>query len=118
MRIPLLQWTGLLAAPLAWVVQLVVGWGVEEAACGEGGSRWGVPTEPVEAGLTAAAAAVALIGVLSAFVLLRESRRNVFDPRGRVSFMATSGLLASAVFLGLILMGGLGAVVLPECHQG
>jgi RND superfamily putative drug exporter len=67
---------------------------------------------------TAAAAAVALIGVLSAFVLLRESRRNVFDPRGRVSFMATSGLLASAVFLGLILMGGLGAVVLPECHQG
>ncbi len=118
MKISLLQWTGLLAAPLAWAVQLVVGWGVEEAACGKGGMRWGIPTEPVEAAVTATAAAVALVGVVAASALLRETRLRTIDPRGRVSFMAASGLLASGVFLGLILMGGLGAIVLPECRPG
>ena len=38
-RLELLQWFGLLAAPLAWAVQLVVGFGVAEASCARAGGR-------------------------------------------------------------------------------
>ena len=41
-----MQWFGLLGAPLAWTVQLVLGFGVTEARCGVGGSRWGVVSTP------------------------------------------------------------------------
>jgi hypothetical protein len=118
MRISLLQWFGLLGAPLAWAVQLVVGYGLEEADCSAGGMRWGLSTEPWQVALTACAAAIALAGGVSALILLREIRGRGGDPLGRVSFMAAGGVLVSGVFLSLILLGGLGAIVLPECEQG
>ena len=52
-----MQWFGLLGAPLAWTVQLVVGFGVTEARCEPGGSRWGVSVDTWEITLMIAAGA-------------------------------------------------------------
>lgn len=115
---PLLLWTGLLAAPLAWTGQLVVGYGVEEADCSAGGSRWGLDTTTWELALTIAAGTIAAAGVAAALLTLSRVRGQEPDPHGRIGFLAGGGVLVSAVFLALIVLGGTAAVYLEPCVPG
>ena len=41
-RLSVVQWIGVVVAPLAWTGQHVVGYGVGEARCSVGGLRWGI----------------------------------------------------------------------------
>jgi hypothetical protein len=113
----LLLFHGLLAAPLAWTAQLVVGYGIGEADCSAGGSRWGIHAGTWELVVTAAAAAVALTGLVTAVWMLVEQRRASGDARGRIDFMAAGGILVSSVFIALILLGGIGSLYIARCHQ-
>jgi len=104
---------GLLAGPLAWTAQLVVGYGIGDAACSEAGTRWAVDSQAGEAALTAVAAAGAFSGhALSAWLCRRT--RNGHD---RVAFMACGGVLVATVFLVLILLGGIAALSIAHCRQ-
>jgi hypothetical protein len=113
----LLLFHGLLAAPLAWSAQLVVGYGIGEADCSAGSRRWGIDSEAAELALTAAAGAIALTGLLTAAWLLVEERRQGGDDRGRIAFMAGGGVLVSAIFVALILLGGIASLAISHCHQ-
>ena len=113
----LLLFHGLLAAPLAWTGQLVVGYGIGEADCSAGSGRWGIDSQTSELALTAAAAAIALTGLLTAGWLLVEARRAGGDERGRIEFMASGGVLVSAIFVVLILLGGIAVLYISHCHQ-
>ncbi|HEU5010250.1 MAG TPA: hypothetical protein VFT33_06105, partial [Gaiellaceae bacterium] len=111
-------WVGLLAAPLAWATQLLLGWGSEELACT--GERASTTVAGLELGhfvvvVSFAAATVALGGLVVA-VTSRLSVRD--DALGRVSFMAAAGILVSAVFLGAIVLAGSAALVLDPCEAG
>jgi uncharacterized membrane protein len=113
-RLELLQWFGLLAAPLAWATQLVVGYFVTQAACGgAGGVRsWTIP-------LTALAAAVAVGAQVSAFTLYRELQEVEQDapgPAGRLRFLAVAALVGNVLFFALIALGGLGAIFHVPCR--
>jgi hypothetical protein len=111
-------WFGLLGAPLAWAGQLVVGYGVEEADCSAGGMRWGIESGTWEVALLVAASLVALLGGVASLLVLVRVRRRGRDPRGRVEFMAAGGVLVSAVFLALIVLGGAASVYLEPCMRG
>jgi len=119
-RLELLQWFGLLAAPLAWAVQLVVGFGAADANCARGGGRWGIDVEAWEIALTAAAATVAVAAEISAARLYRELR-NVEDdapgPRGRLHFFSVAALVGNVLFLGLIALTAFGALSHLGCEQ-
>jgi hypothetical protein len=109
---------GLLAAPLAWTAQLVVGYGVGEAACSVAGMRWGIEPTTWALALTAATGAVGLSGLATAGGLARELRRGSSDdPRGRVEFMAAGGVFVSATFLALIVLGGVASLYVEACRQ-
>jgi len=115
-----LQWFGLLAAPAAWTVQLVVGYGATVAACSAAGRRWNVSVPTWEIALAAAAAAVALAGEAAAVAAWRTTRSIDEDappPEGRIHFFADASLVANVVFLVLILLGGIGAAHLGVCRQ-
>src|SRR5581483_801965 len=110
---------GLLAAPLAWTVQVVLGFGVTQAACGS--ARIGVAMKPWEIGLTVGAGAVALAAQACAVLLLRRLRPVEYDdpgPRGRLYFFAVAALLGNTLFLGAIALTGTGAVDHLPCSQG
>jgi hypothetical protein len=119
-RLEFLQWFGLLAAPLAWAVQLVAGFGVADANCARAGSHWGIAVETWEIALTAGAATVAVCAQLSAFALYRELRDVEDDapgPRGRLHFFSVASLVGNALFLELIALTAAGVLSHLGCRQ-
>jgi len=118
LSIEALVWFGVGGGALAWAVQLVLGAEVEETHCTPVGRRWGIDTLTWEIALTAGCGVVALASAAAALLVYREARRHRGDRRGRIAFLAPGGILASGVFLALILLGGIGASVLETCVQG
>jgi hypothetical protein len=115
-----LQWFGLLGAPLAWTVQLVMGFGVTEADCSAGGARWGLGVDTWEISLMAVTGAVVVLAEVSAVGLYLATRDVAYDdppPLGRRRFFVTASSLGNVLFLAMILMSGLAAVYHTPCHQ-
>ncbi|HEY4347518.1 MAG TPA: hypothetical protein VGM80_08005 [Gaiellaceae bacterium] len=116
-RIEMLQWFGLLAAPLAWISQLVLGSFFAEAHCEA--SQWGTGWSPAVVGLTAAAALVAIAAEAAAarvFVELRTVDEDSPGPSGRRRFFAVGGLVGNALFLVAILTSGITVVAVNGCR--
>jgi hypothetical protein len=113
-----LLWFGFGGGALAWAAQLVVGSESEENRCTQAGIRIGVDSHAYTMVATALAGAVALAAIGASLYAFREIQRSGGDRRGRFVFLATSGLLANAIFLALILLGGIGSLVLDQCVQG
>lgn len=105
-------WLGLLAAPAALALQLVLGYGAEEADCAPGSGAWDFSSHTVNAILFALAGAVSIVGLATA---LASSRR---EAGGRVAFMAYAGVLVSALFGALVVMTGVGVLSLEPCTPG
>ena len=115
-----MQWFGLLGAPLAWTVQLVLGYGVTEARCEPGGSRWGVSVDTWEISLMIAAGAVVIFAEVCATALYYATRDVSYDdaaPLGRRHFFVTASSLGNVLFLMIILLSGIGIVSHSPCHQ-
>ena len=118
-RLELLQWFGLLAAPLAWTAQLLAGLAVAGARCTPAGARWGISVEGWEIALGAAAGTVAVCAELSAVTLYRELRDVEDDapgPRGRLHFFSVASLAGNVLFLALITLTAVGAAAHTGCR--
>ena len=115
-----LQWFGLLGAPLAWTVQLVLGFGVAEARCDPGSMRWGIALDTWQIALMGAAGAVVVLAEAAAVGLYFATRHVPYDgppPLGRRRFFVTAASLGNILFLAIILMSGLAAVYHTPCQQ-
>ena len=116
----LLQWFGLLGAGLVWAAWLVLGFGVTVANCGRGGQRWGIDLSTWQVALMAAAGALVVLSWAAAISIVLETRgREDSDPPpwGRRHFFAVGAALGDVLFLVIIVIGGIAAVVHPECRQ-
>ena len=116
-RRELLQWFGLVAGPCAWMAQLAGGYTVTLASCSAGG-RPSIARVPIEVGLTAVAAAVAIAAEAAAFLVYRELQSvatNGVAPPGRQRFFAVGSLAGNALFLVAILLGGIGVLAQTAC---
>jgi hypothetical protein len=119
-RLELLQWFGLLAAPLAWTVQLVAGIGIAGASCAPAGSRWGISVAAWQIAIAAAAGTVAVCAELSAATLYRELREVEDDapgPRGRLHFFSVAALVGNVLFMALITLTAVGVLSHVGCRQ-
>ncbi len=115
-----LQWFGLFGAALAWTVQLVLGFGVAQAACSRGGAAWGIDVDAWELGLMLAASVLVLLSEAGAVTVLLETRSVEHDgppPWGRRHFFAAGAAVGNVLFLGAVLLGGIGAIVHGMCVQ-
>jgi hypothetical protein len=115
----LLAWYGVLGAPLAWTVELLAGYGTQEAACSAGSTSTSLSGNANSAigVLTAAMLLVAIGSALAA----RATRRalaagEISDPRGRVEFMARVGTIGSLLFTLAIVLSGIPIFALDSCH--
>jgi hypothetical protein len=109
---PLLMWYGFLGGALAWATQLVVGSGLEDAACSQGNAD----TKGWIVAATVLLGAFALGSSGAGFLTLRWAERRG-DARGAVTFLGLTGILAGVFFVVLIALGGLQLASLDSCHQ-
>jgi hypothetical protein len=101
--------------PIAWGVQLLVGYGLVQFGCGFG-AKWPV---------LALIAAAGLVTLLAGYVAVRHWRRlssrghadidDLDDPEGAETFVAISGTLLCAVFFLAILVTGLTELIAYPC---
>jgi len=113
---PAVTWYGVVGAPAAFALFHLAGVSASEAAC----SPVGIPGSFDTWSLVFTVAAVlAALGAEAAAILTyrvtRESGKEL--PASRVHFLSVIGITVGVLFLALILMGGVGSLVLPECVQ-
>jgi hypothetical protein len=129
-RLSVLQWLGVVVAPLAWTGQHVVGYGVGQARCSVAGTNWGIGFDTWQLAILAAAALLILLSEAAAVTVFRATREvNYGDgppqegrwagvvPYSRLHFFATAAMVANVLFLTVVLLDGLGSVFGSLCAQ-
>jgi hypothetical protein len=119
-RLEALQWFGLFGGALAWTAQFVVGFGIAQAECSQGGSRFGIDPKTWEAAAFAAAAFVVVLAEVAAIAVVRATRNSEYDgppPTGRRRFFALASTAANVLFLAIVLETGLGSLHHFPCGQ-
>ena len=127
-RLGIVQWIGVVVAPLAWALQHVVGYGIAQARCSIGGEHWGISNSVWELALLACAASLVLLSEAAAIAVFRETREvNYGDgppgdgrwdgrlPYTRLHFFATAAMVANVLFLAALLMDGLASALEKAC---
>ncbi len=109
-------WFGVAAPPLAWVVQLLAGWMVDEARCSQGSIRWGIDDHLWQAVISGLCVVVAIAGLAAAIATWRAVQAGAGDARGRVAFLATTSVSAALLFVLLTVMTGVAVVSLGPCQ--
>jgi hypothetical protein len=129
-QLSVIQWIGVVVAPLAWTGQHVVGYGVGQARCSVAGSAWGIGYDTWQLAILVVAALLVLVSEAAAvtvFVATRET--NYGDgpagegrwagavPYTRLHFFATAAMVANVLFFTVIFLDALGSVAATLCAQ-
>jgi hypothetical protein len=128
-QLSVVQWIGVVVAPLAWTGQHVVGYGVGQARC-EVGANWGIGYDTWQLALLAAATLLVLVSEAAAVTVFLATRDTNYGdgppgdgrwggavPYSRLHFFATAAMVANVLFLVVILLDGLVAVADTLCAQ-
>jgi hypothetical protein len=129
-RLSVVQWIGVVVAPLAWTAQHVVGYGVGEARCNVGGLSWGIGYDTWQLAILAVACLLVVVSEAAAVAVFVGTRETNYGdgppgsgrwegavPYSRLHFFATAAMVANVLFLTVILMDGLAAVFDSLCVQ-
>lgn len=113
-------WYAILAAPLAWITQLVVTYSLEEwFACSpsatDEGTILGLDVRTFALGVTLVLGAIAVAGGVVAGRCLRRIR-NGGDITARARWMAYAGLLNSVLYLFIIVANIAPPLILRVCE--
>jgi hypothetical protein len=129
-QLSVVQWIGVVVAPLAWTGQHVVGYGVGEARCSVAGMRWGISYDSWQLAIMAAALLLVVVSEAAAvtvFLATRETNYGDGPPKAgrwggavpytRLHFFAMAAMVANVLFFVVILLDGLGSVFSTLCAQ-
>jgi hypothetical protein len=115
-RRSLLMWFGVAGPPIAWAVQLLAGWMLDEAHCGRGTNAFVGHDHLWQAVISLVAIAVAVAGTFAALSTLRAVRGGGGDARGRADFLAVTSLSAALLFVLLTTITLVGVLSVPACR--
>lgn len=111
-------WFAVLGAPLAYVVQLGLGYWLAEAECSPTGGMWGISLAAWGIVVGSISAAIAAVAGLTALWLFRcAGDYNGAPPDGRTAFLGVIGMTVSSLFLALILISAAGILTYHVCNQ-
>ena len=119
-RSELLQWFGLFGGAAAWPLQHGALFFLSSARCNPAGSRWAFGMTGWQIGVTVAAAIVALAAEAAAVVTALRTSELAHDgppPLGRIHFFAVAASVGNVLFVGAILLDGIGAGWWSHCGQ-
>jgi hypothetical protein len=132
--VPLLLWFAVLGGAAAWTAHLFFGWGIEEIACSPAARSPDVLGVSTAVWIGAVTVVLALLTVAAGLLAYRFWRQaggsgpndhiepdggeaeSIEEVRGgRVAFMALFGLASNALFLLIIVYGGVSLLLLRPC---
>ena len=129
-QLGIVQWIGVMVAPLAWTGQHIVGYGVGEARCNQSVMSWGISYDTWQLALIASAGLLVLVSEAAAVAVFLATREaNYGDgppedgrwggavPYSRLHFFATAAMVANILFLAAIFMDGFAGVFNTICVQ-
>ncbi len=129
-QLSMVQWIGVVVAPLAWTGQHVVGYGIGEARCSVAGMHWGIGFDVWQLTLLGCSVLLILVSEAAAVVVFLATRETNYGdgppgegrwggetPYARLHFFATAAMIANVLFLAIVLMDELGAVFDHLCVQ-
>jgi hypothetical protein len=129
-QLSVVQWIGVVVAPLAWTGQHVVGYGVGQARCSVAGPAWGIGYDTWQLAILVAAALLVLVSEAAAVTVFLATRETNYGdgpagdgrwggavPYTRLHFFATAAMVANVLFFTVIFLDGLGAVFNTLCAQ-
>jgi hypothetical protein len=129
-QLSVVQWIGVVVAPLAWTGQHVVGYGVGQARCSVGGLNWGIGFDTWQLAILAAAVLLVLISEAAAVAVFLATREaNYGDgppeegrwggavPYTRLHFFATAAMVANVLFFVVVFLDGFASVFDSLCVQ-
>ena len=108
-----------LGPPIAWAVQLVSGYALEEAACSAAPGATPTVANPtailwgISIGAFAVAGLAGVTGLVSWMGTRAVDQRD--EPTGRVAFLGVAGALAALVFLEAIILSAIAFVPFDPC---
>jgi hypothetical protein len=117
-RSELLQWFGLFGGAAAWTCQHGALFFLSSAHCNPAGTRWGLSVLGWQIGITAAAAVVTLAAEAAAVATVFRTLEFEHDgppPLGRIHFFALAASVGNVLFLGAIVLNGIGAGWWSSC---
>jgi hypothetical protein len=117
-RFEVLQWFGLLGGAAAWTCQHAALFILASARCNPSGSRWGLGITGWQIGITVAAGIVALAAEVAAVTTALRTRELEEDdppPFGRIHFFALAASAGNVLFLGAIVLDGIGSAWWSPC---
>ena len=128
-QLSVIQWIGVVVAPLAWTGQHVVGYGVGQARC-EAGAHWGIGYDTWQLAILIAAALLIVVSEAAAVTVFLATRETNYGdgppgagrwggaiPYTRLHFFATAAMVANVLFLTVIFLDGFGSVFATLCAQ-
>ena len=128
-QLSVVQWIGVVVAPLAWTGQHVVGYGVGQARC-EVGAAWGIGFDAWQLAILLAAGLLILVSEAAAVAVFLATRETNYGdgppgdgrwggrtPYARLHFFATAAMVANVLFLVMVLMDSLISTFAPLCVQ-
>jgi hypothetical protein len=129
-QLSVVQWIGVVVAPLAWTGQHIVGYGVGEARCQVGGVHWGISYDTWQLAILAAAGLLIVVSEAAAVTVFLATRETNYGdgppgegrwggetPYARLHFFATAAMFANVLFLAIVFMDGLASVFDSLCVQ-
>ena len=112
------QWFALFAGLAAVTTQHILGFGVAEATCSRAGAGHASQNDAWQVGLMVAAGLVVIAAGLAAVAVLRRTSDASYEDApaiGRIRFFAIAALVANVLFLGVVLLDGIGATASLGC---
>jgi hypothetical protein len=129
-QLSVVQWVGVVVAPLAWAGQHVVGYGTGEARCSVTGMTWGISYDVWQLAIMTSAGILILLSEAAAVTVFLATRETNYGdgppgagrwggavPYSRLHFFGTAAMVANVLFLTVIFMSGLGSVFSTLCAQ-
>ena len=113
-------WFGVLGAPIAWVIQLLLDYSLEEwwacsPATTTAGRVLGLPVGTFALGTSAVLAVVSVAAGLVSMRCYRRIAGRDDETQGRAKWMALAGIMNSVLYLGIILASFAPPILLGTC---
>lgn len=116
-----LMWLGVMAAPVGWYLQHIIGQGIGQARCSVANAGWGISEQGWQIGLMVACGLAAVVSEAAAIVVyLATKNDHHYDdapPGGRIQMFAIAAMCTNFLFLVMILLDGTASIIDFSCRN-